>query len=960
MKTITIAAAMALSVQTAAAEAPVEQSALNTWWNASKAMWIGEDAYEAKGTTYTDGQCQAQFNDGIIIPVYTGKPPLTERVVGVLFIGSGELSVDLPNRADAWSLANQMVMTGEKTVDEMRPVARDGAPFKTTIERAMILSADPAVEAMLLDKMPVGSGVYRTSTDDGVNEEYVVTESRGKLRARMVSTNMLPQRRLLLERAGLDPLAMLRQDRLMHEELGFPTGQLRRIADFRTTDRFHVAAHEGAGLGPTAYDSWMTCFKDPLGQSDVGEQNVVFAHGEDVEGDRHFQRLAGSPFETPKDEFVPRPKVMMEPVRADSVITMKPVQRRNYMGIEVESVLTVKARGGDLQHVALALPTEGSPIQQFKLLGVETADGKDLAHVGLHADSAFFVRGSSGATADAASMEVDAETVAEGGQDFSAPDVAGMAGPGAGGGQADSVSGDGAPPSSSTTSSAEEPGSSPEMQTVSQPTRDFDLITETPFNYEILVLLPEPVAEGETTQIRIKWKSRWKNNNRTFAGRFMGATTSANRFLPELLPAPGGTVWHAKTELNLAPARFFPLEGAVTGTTLKEETGDDGWRTIIAESSHARAASVGTGKWVKHKEPAAEGLPAVSVSLMSTERRALGEFPPEIRRVVSFMQRFLPKLEEQEIEVFQGPAMLPSTAQTAGFRDGRAGLINLRSVKTFEVGDNTEIQKKYPALTQSIMARQVAHQYWGQRSPPNSSRDLWVTEALSDAYGAFYVRAGLGKDTWDQRLKWVGQRLEKPINRGEKDNVKAQRRPLALTEPAKLTDIGGLKKADFGFYLLAHSLRERIGSTSFFLGLDRLAQRRQHIPITTDDLQAVFEETSGEDLADFFDYWIHGGRIPKIELTYAVTAGDDGKQTVEGCLASDVPFGSFDVPVAVEDGMGEVAALVDVDDGKGHFKVPGRTGDVAIHMDKKKELVLYARTVRDVGSVDKLACLPEA
>jgi len=919
-------------------------------------MWIGEDAYEAKGTIYSDGQCEAEFNDGIIIPVYTGTPPLTERVVGVLFIGSGELTVDLPNRSDAWSLANQMVMTGEKTIDQMRPMAREGAPYKTGIERAMILSADPAVEAMLLDKMPVGSGVYRTSSDDGVNEEYVVTESRGKLRARMVSTNMLPQRRLLLERAGLDPLAMLRQDRLMHEELGFPTGQLRRIADFRTTDRFHVAAHEGAGLGPTAYDSWMTCFKDPLGQSDVGEQNVVFTHGEDVEGDRHFQRLAGAAFETPKNEYVPRPKVMMEPVSADSVITMKPVQRRNYMAIEVESALTVKARGGALQHVALALPTEGSPIEQFKLLSVETEDGKPLAHVGLHADSAFFVRGSSGATADAASMEVDPETEAAGGQEADSPELAGI-GPGAGGGQSESASGEGAPPSSSSMSSAEDVGSSLELETVSQPTRDFDLITETPFNYEILVLLPEPVAEGETTEIRVKWRSRWKNNNRTFAGRFMGATTSANRFLPELIPAPGGTAWNAKTELNLAPARFFPLEGAVTGTTIKETTEDDGWRVIVAEASHARAASVGTGKWVKHKEPSAEGLPAVSVSLMSTERRALGEFPPEIRRVVSFMQRFLPKLEAEELEVFQGPAMLPATAQTAGFRDGRAGLINLRSVKTFEVGDNTEIQKKYPALTQSIMARQVAHQYWGQRSPPNSSRDVWVTEALSDAYGAFYVRAGLGKDTWNQRLKWVGQRLEKPINRGEKDNVKAQRRPLSLTEPAKLTDIGGLKKADFGFYLLAHSLRERIGSTSFFLGLDRLAQRRQYIPITTDDLQAVFEETSGEDLADFFDFWIHGGRIPKLELTYAVSEGEDGKQVVEGCLVSDVPFGSFDVPVAVEDGMGEVAALVDVDDGKGHFKVPGRTGDVTIHMDKKKELVLYKRAVKKVGSVDKLSCL---
>ena len=94
MKTITMAVAMAMGVQTSQASAPVEQAALNTWWSASKAMWIGEDAYEAKGTTYTDGQCQAEFNDGIIIPVYTGKPPLTERVVGVLFIGSGELTVD--------------------------------------------------------------------------------------------------------------------------------------------------------------------------------------------------------------------------------------------------------------------------------------------------------------------------------------------------------------------------------------------------------------------------------------------------------------------------------------------------------------------------------------------------------------------------------------------------------------------------------------------------------------------------------------------------------------------------------------------------------------------------------------------------------------------------------------------------------------------------------------------------
>ena len=123
----------------------------------------------------------------------------------------------------------------------------------------MILSADPQVEYVLLEKMPVGSGVFRTTKGeesydkDGkliFSEEYVVTESRGKLKAKMISTNMLAQRTLRLEEAGLDPIAMLRQDRMLHEEFEFPGEHLRAIADFRTDDRFHVASLDGAGNRP--------------------------------------------------------------------------------------------------------------------------------------------------------------------------------------------------------------------------------------------------------------------------------------------------------------------------------------------------------------------------------------------------------------------------------------------------------------------------------------------------------------------------------------------------------------------------------------------------------------------------------------------------------------------------------------------------------------------------------------
>ena len=56
------------------------------------------------------------------------------------------------------------------------------------------------------------------------------------------------------------------------------------------------------------------------------------------------------------------------------------------------------------------------------------------------------------------------------------------------------------------------------------------------------------------------------------------------------------------------------------------------------------------------------------------------------------------------------------------------------------------------------------------------------------------------------------------------------------------------------------------------------------------------------------------------------------------------------------DASGEVAALVDIDDGVGEFSVANRTGDVTIELDKGNHMVLYKRTVKKVGAIDQLSC----
>ena len=74
----------------------------------------------------------------------------------------------------------------------------------------------------------------------------------------------------------------------------------------------------------------------------------------------------------------------------------------------------------------------------------------------------------------------------------------------------------------------------------------------------------------------------------------------------------------------------------------------------------------------------------------------------------------------------------------------------------------------------------------------------------------------------------------------------------------------------YSFYVLGRMLRERIGDQAFFRAIDRLGRRNKGTRITTEQLQAGFEESAGINLDDFFDYWVRGGFVPNIALEYTV------------------------------------------------------------------------------------------
>jgi hypothetical protein len=909
------------------ATVPTEQGALEDWWDGAGRLWLGDTGYIAAGHVLDDGLCKASFDEGILIPVYSGEPPVSERIVGLVFMGSGELEVGFATRADAWRFANHRVMKMGESESRWAPVANQESPYQVSFDRTLILSGDPEIRSLVEDLDPIGAGVILRDGDDGVDEEYVITEDRGGLTARVVGTNLLPNRRRQLQKAGIEIQAMLRQDRMLTEELGVPGEHLRVLADFRTSDRHGIAAEKGGVIGANDYDRWVSCFRDGMDLSGTGFESMVFAIGTDSEGNRHFERFSGQAFQAP----VPAPHAV--PVMANVEISAVPFKRGSLRKTEVDSSLRFRAEGGPVQYLGLSMPVSGEPVD-WQLRALKLADGRDLAWVGL-------TDGIAGANIPRKMRvsESDEMSAEEAFASEESSEITIDAGLGGGG-------------SSNDSGNVEDSASSSKFDadSVDRAEADRRLVPGALRWYQILVVLPEPVAEGEEVEIQLDWSARWQFANWTAEKLMLGPSTGPQPFLPDLFPLSGGTAWNYQVEVGIPSGGLRPTAVALSGDTEEDWVDESAWILTRASGEDELRPAVALGRWYTLLNPASDDSPAVRVHLFSNTAQYLPQFGPEVRRVVAYLDRFLPAFPVDEVDVYQGSSVLVSEARDSGFRRTHPGMVGVERVKVTSVGSASAAESEDPHMAQTMVARQVAHQYWGQHIAPASGRDVWIGAALSDAYAAFYVRSAFGNEAYEARMSGLRGAIEDPTEyRSNQDTLNRARRPLSLTGATRFTDVSSKLRADYGAYLAADMIRLRIGDFAYFYALDRLARQIGTVPgsrLSTDDLQAAFEASSGQDLSDFFDYWVHGGFLPEIQVRVSRLEGSESG--LLGCVETNIPFGRMDIPVEIVDQGGErrVAAMVDVIDGEGAFWVPERTEDAVVELDPLGFNLAYERDVK--------------
>ncbi len=943
---------------------------------------LDETARRAEQTLIEDGPCRAIFEDGIIVPVNNGGGAVPDRAVGFVFFGNGRLEVDFEDQADAVTFANHMVNRAGVEPGRMAPLAHGDGNYSTRFQRAIVLTADTQMADVLSRLNPVGAGTVFSespgSAEEDVLMELVVTDNKGELKARALARNILPQRIQALSRSGYDPVDMLRYDRMLHDLLGAPWKDLRMVSEFQTEDRFFVA--DRSKLGNPKNDRWLTCFRDGLDHRANGLYSQVFVHGVDAENNTQHVAFGGERFQPRPSDRAQAPIQRIAAKDAQVTVEVTPKKRMMYVHAKVASKLTFEALDDGTQHVVLRLPADEAVQNGFQLTRLETADGQPLELIEVDART--------GRTASMASRDGSLQNALQGGTTSASID-------GGGGGDTSLASGGGVGGGSgnrSDTSAGSDVGDSMSTGLLStentQGMGNQTLSTPNGVAIELLIPFPEPLAAGETIEIALDWEADWVasefaviRDQMTQGGsasqyRNLGVSTGAKRFLPDILPDPGATPWTFDIKVG-APARRMDV--AISGETRDEVTDESGWLWQHSRGRNMRNPAVNVGKYSLFEEEPYPGMPSLRVFMQRGYQSYGDMFGPEVRRVMVFLRRFMPLPSIDELDVVQGKSEIKEDTFRKARGRAAAGMISFNTIQAgATVGASSEVAEENPFRAEYQLAQQLTTQLWGQSVVPAGARDDWMIRAVSETFGMLYVRAAKEEDgfeAFEGRLDYVRENIERPVERTTSTTALTRRDSfLSLTNRGSWTYNNEKMFADYAFYVFARMLRERVGDQAYFLAIDRFATNNKGRLVTTDDLQREFERASGQDLDDFFTYWVRGGFVPNVDVEYTLTPDGSGTVTVEGCVKTDVPFGTFDLPIAVWDDKAAkkvndkaerkgqvdveragVGGMVTVVDGRGTFKVKARPETAIVETDPYGLIVAWSRKSSPVKQLD---CTP--
>jgi len=277
--------------------------------------------------------------------------------------------------------------------------------------------------------------------------------------------------------------------------------------------------------------------------------------------------------------------------------------------------------------------------------------------------------------------------------------------------------------------------------------------------------------------------------------------------------------------------------------------GNRTWTYSIAAPIPPYCMIIAVGQFAR-LEPTGRTPVPLSYYVPGSDRpKAIKGFAPTIPTLEYFNETIAPYPYEKL-------AMIVGATQFGGMENSSAIIF---TSTMFNPRSGAKITPAYgiPRGTVTLIAHEIAHQWFGDSVTESTWADLWLSEGFATYFAGLFLQKVEGDAAFQEYMKGAAENVfayeEKKLT------------PVFDRDTENLLELLNANNYQKGAWVL-HMLRSSLGHEVFLRGIRDYYHTHKDGTASTEDLRVALEKASGKDLKDFFQRWIYESGHPKYEL----------------------------------------------------------------------------------------------
>ena len=226
-------------------------------------------------------------------------------------------------------------------------------------------------------------------------------------------------------------------------------------------------------------------------------------------------------------------------------------------------------------------------------------------------------------------------------------------------------------------------------------------------------------------------------------------------------------------------------------------------------------------------------------------------------------------------------------------------------------------------LPTSLIAHELAHQWWGDVVTCKDWRHIWLNESFASYFDPLYTEFSRGRDEFDH-VMYNNQQA------GINTDATLGRKPIVSVGSY------GANVYPRGSAVL-HMLRLVLGDRLFWRSINHYITKHQFTPVETNDFKNSIEEVTGQNLYWFFDEWVYKAGHPVFDVSWQWSDSSGAvRLSVKQTQKIDSLTGIFRMPVDIglTSPAGDTVVRLNILTRDTTFTIPAAAKPVMVQFDR--------------------------